>query len=737
MAFQYEYKTFLCRCNRPTKLYQTPTDITPTIGQVLKAGDVFLSERTVVAGRVVLMEITSDAGKDSVLPYGMWCPRDVLDLMYVEDEREKLTESPTEDDSVSISDYVYVKSSNIAVYKTKDSTTPVKVEFKLGETIPVDRKITINNNGNIEYRYRIKSDGTDNPNAGYWIASSAGVQLTSTIVHHASPLKAKSRTVQTQTTSVQTTNVQPRDTGDTGESAGTNISDGGFEVNIENGDSMRLDTLEDELENLYKDFAADYGEIETGTQGNPIGRMTFVHGMPFQYCYITDRRRNATSLYGYVNENYKNEPGCDLYGHAFARNIAANMPIMVLVPGIPKYLTKAQQSFGSSSTNSVHDAFQPFWNAFDDLSEDTLIGQIEGLSGDFDYFSFQIDMEGYHEYVNALCQTAASLMGLKGDAIKMRSPKGEEAPCNRYDWKDYNTSAVHDYDMFSEVLGLDGGVSFAYDPVSSVSDTISNTTGESQFASKLNSMSSQARELQFVLGQAFGDKGASLFGITDGQADFSQWTGIGALLGRAKDFLMNTAEGFNIRFPEIWNDSSYTRSYDVDMHFITPYATAFCKWRYVLVPFFHLFAMAAPQAPTTATVYGRPFIIKAFSKGYFNVEMGIIESLTWKRFGEGDMISSDGVPTQMDISISFKDLYHVLTASHTQGATAMAAFFNNTGLLDMLGTLSGVDMNRVGLPQRLSLYLSTSTNTLMGLPGNFMQHLQDSVANFIERNWFL
>ena len=91
----------------------------------------------------------------------------------------------------------------------------------------------------------------------------------------------------------------------------------------------------------------------------------------------------------------------------------------------------------------------------------------------------------------------------------------------------------------------------------------------------------------------------------------------------------------------------------------------------------------------------------------------------------------------MDISVSFKDLYHVLTASHTQGATAMAAFFNNTGLLDMLGTLSGVDMNRVGLPQRLSLYLSTSTNTLMGLPGNFMQHLQDNVANFIERTWFL
>ena len=101
------------------------------------------------------------------------------------------------------------------------------------------------------------------------------------------------------------------------------------------------------------------------------------------------------------------------------------------------------------------------------------------------------------------------------------------------------------------------------------------------------------------------------------------------------------------------------------------------------------------------------------------------------------MISSDGVPTQLDVSISFKDLYHVLTASHTMGASAMAAFFNNTGLMDMLGTLSGVDMNRVGLPDRIALYLGASKNAVMGLGGNFMQHIQDRTADFLERHWFM
>lgn len=729
MAYEYYNASYMCRCNRTTKLYTSPTDIMPTIGSVLERGATFVSERSALVGRLVLMHISSPLGKNSEnVPYGCWCPREVLDIVPIEEETPKSPEPVQADDSMAIDDYVYIKTPNVLLYKTKDAKTPIARGFKAGQIINVSRRIIFNNNGIREVRYQIADDQpneSDSEIAGYWIAATPGIQLGSTISHNISLLDVNtpdSPAISDQTASAET------------------VSDQSSNADIQVEDNRRLDDLEGELDSLYSSYGVSYtaSAADVSLQSGPIGRMTFVHGMPFQYTYITDRRRNVTTRFGRTAENKKYDGNEDSYGHTFARNIAANMPIIILVPGIPKYLTAAGGGgIGSDRASSIRNTFSGFWSDLTSTEEDGLISDIQEASGTFDYFSFERDIESYHNYVNALCQTSAAMMDLKDTNLYFDGRN--HGSCSSFDWKNYNTSAAHDYGMFSEVVGLDEGVSFAYDPLSSVSDTITNSTTESQFASKLNSISSSARELQFLLGQ--GGVTGDMFGIADNEASIDsavqQAGGLGGVLSRAKDFIMNTAEGFNIRFPEIWSDSSHTRSYDIDMHFITPYATAFCKWRYVLVPFFHLFAMAAPQAPDNMSVYGRPFIIKAFSKGYFNVELGIIESLTWKRFGDGDMISSDGVPTQLDVSISFKDLYHVLTASHTMGASAMAAFFNNTGLMDMLGTLSGVDMNRVGLPDRIALYLGASKNAVMGLGGNFMQHIQDRTADFLERHWFM
>ena len=168
------------------------------------------------------------------------------------------------------------------------------------------------------------------------------------------------------------------------------------------------------------------------------------------------------------------------------------------------------------------------------------------------------------------------------------------------------------------------------------------------------------------------------------------------------------------------------------MHFIAPYATNYCKWRYVTCPFLLLFTMAAPHAPSSQSVYGRPFLIRAFSLGYFNVENGIIESITWKRFGDGDMISQNGIPTQIDVSISFKDLYHVLTMGNTAGLSNMGAYFANTGFMDLIGTLSGVNINYLTLGERISFYVSTSMNMVKDIPSTFMRTIQDRFRQIVD-----
>lgn len=764
MAFTYENKSAMCRCTRAVKLYRSPSDIRPTMSAILYVNDMFISDRIATVGKLQLRQISAPVDTNKPVPIGYWCPIEALQWNAIENAGPQKEPEIEADDSVSIDEKLFVKSKSVTLYNHKESTSPVENSLKPGDILYVDRKFTFNCNGTIQTRYHIVNSNTEDPILDGWIVAGPGVCTVAEIarqnqarimkMNQKNGLDAKGFVMEYVDPETQTGEESAED----GETTTTEEYEVGGDVNaglVDNvvdfvqdmlGITSRMDMNKDTMEELYEAYGIDYNTagVSESYMSQPIGRLIFVHGMPFQYSYITDRRQYANARYGQVNEAtvYKNTT-TDVYGRSFAREIAANMPIMVMVPGIPKYMTKASSGILGISGGSNQKLSDLWTNLFNDLTggeeQGVLQDIVEQMSGrgTFDYYSMEIDMTDYFKYVNATAQTSARLMGLGGQKIRIGRSRVD---CTKFNWGDYNTSAAHDYGMFSEVVGLDGGISFAYDPLSSISDSISNSTSESQFSSTINSISSKARELSFLTGQVdisgiplIGDLASSV-GNMDVEAIADSGTNP---LSRAMDFLTNTAKGFNIRFPEIWQDSSHSRSYSVDMHFITPYATAFCKWRYVLVPFFHLFNLAAPQAPKNMSIYGRPFLIRAFSKGYFNVELGIIETIEWKRYGDGDMISADGVPTQIDVSITFRDLYHVLTAGKTDGATTIAAFFNNTGLMDMIGVLSGVDINRIGLMERLSLYTGAMTNAIFSLGTNFMSHMQDRARNFIERTWFM
>ena len=59
-------------------------------------------------------------------------------------------------------------------------------------------------------------------------------------------------------------------------------------------------------------------------------------------------------------------------------------------------------------------------------------------------------------------------------------------------------------------------------------------------------------------------------------------------------------------------------------------------------------------------------------------------------------------------------------------------FLNNTGLVDLIGTLSGVNMNRISLKDRLAMWASTSMDAWGSLGGNFMRHIQGRVRSVVE-----
>ncbi|MDE6040473.1 MAG: hypothetical protein K2F99_02745, partial [Muribaculaceae bacterium] len=517
----------------------------------------------------------------------------------------------------------------------------------------------------------------------------------------------------------------------------------------------------DSINSWYRDLEAAYNNSVTSTlMGGAIGRMTFVHGMPFQFTGVTDRRNESQHPRGDHDqiEPPVLNPNCDIYGRSFGREIAASMPVCTIVPGKPKLLTNVETGIVGTVTNglgtigtgiatTLKDGLDTLFNGVSQRDKTanaviqslTMDQALENIDPDgvYNYYSLEIDTQTYFEYVNSMCHTSARMMGLDDETMMGTS-------CSDLDWAQHNSAQMVDTDMFAQVIGQkNSGVAFAYDPQGSVSDQISTSTTESDLGSKLNGFSAKAREIDFLLGYS----GIDVSGLIDTEnftestpssADDIQKGAISAAFGRASSWLSNSLHGMNIKFPLIWADSTHTRSYEIEMHFISPYGTPFCKWRYVLVPFFHAFALAAPRSDNNVSQYRSPFLIRAFSKGYFNVEMGIVENLNWKRYGDGQMISKDGVPLQIDVTLGFTDLYHVLTMTNMyrtdNGDSSSNAqnFFNNTGLMDMIGTLAGVDVNRMTAAERIELLFYTKVDIEMSRPKNFMHRIGDRLRNITQ-----
>lgn len=472
------------------------------------------------------------------------------------------------------------------------------------------------------------------------------------------------------------------------------------------------------LNGLYNKYVNTEDEVATGTSftGVPIYRYNFVHGMPFQFTPLTDRRYyNDTTEYDTDDDN------CDQYGRCFAKTIVADTPVVVFTPGLPRYLTS--ESLGITQSAEEKNSLANFVLTGD---ADSTVEELMNSDKNLEYFSLGVTTTEYFKYVNTLTRNSAILMEI-GD-MTYHSTANRNVTLKTLDWGNYNKD-IDSKTVMADVLGIDGGVAFAFDPQSSISASLSNTTTDSSIASQINSYSAQVRELEFLAGATAASSAlnglqstiSSLVGTATGGDTDDTGTNLFSRIGTG---INNVVQGLNLKFPEIWSDSTQQKSYSCEMKFISPYASLFSCWRYVLVPFFHLLPLAAPRATKSLNSYTSPFIIRAYSKGYFNVEMGIIDSLTYKTFGDGDMITADGIPMQMDCDISFHDLYKQLTVC-TAGGSNAALFFNNTGLIDLLGTLSGVNMCRLSLTDRLSMFAINTYNSVMDFTTNFRRKIAD------------
>lgn len=249
----------------------------------------------------------------------------------------------------------------------------------------------------------------------------------------------------------------------------------------------------------------------------------------------------------------------------------------------------------------------------------------------------------------------------------------------------------------------------------SVSETLSNTTQAHPLMEQINSMSQEAANdrafggAKMLLDSIVNSSGANIFQKIEGMAsnaiDKAVKTATGEISSHMGEMGLIMTGGGRMLIPEIWASSSYSRNYSIDFTFFSPLGDTVSVFENAYIPFLILFALTAPIQSGNAT-YTSPFVIKVFSKGFFSVDFGIIESLTVTRGEDKNDRTRWGYPRTLKVSVNVKDLSPTMMMSIGGGA-----FWKyrkaNTGLSEYIATLCGLSLSdRMDMARNFKVYWS-------------------------------
>lgn len=446
-----------------------------------------------------------------------------------------------------------------------------------------------------------------------------------------------------------------------------------------------------------------------------------VFGSPYQFDENTDEKLEGTE-----------------YGITYAQKILTRTPLLLITPGKASYMSDFKKSdkwlelsklLGIDATDE-NDANQV---TISDLVGGGTEGQITDSGR---YFTFDFAAEEYFKYVNPMCWAGAKFLGIENSKISVyNTSSSKQYKLSEFDWKKAVNSTI------KKNIRAQQTISFYVDSYTSSDEDFSNTTTESQIASKVNSFADIGRELQFLMGTATGEvpKWMQPNNLESTLADMKQMSedylgGHQLLVDLAQNFA-TVATGGQLLFPEIWADHEYSKSYSVTLKLRTPDNDLLSWYLNIYVPLCHLVALTAPRqiSSDVANGYMSPFLIRAYLKGAFNCDCGIVTSLSISRGKEGSW-TLHGLPTEVDVNMSFKDLYSMIILTQSDKTSW---FMANTALMDYIACNCGVNINEPDIQRQLTMYFSLKKNEYLQLPnrtwGMFTQELSNKISNMYSK----
>lgn len=488
-----------------------------------------------------------------------------------------------------------------------------------------------------------------------------------------------------------------------GWSCATSASGKSYMVRVEVSQDTPAPPAEDTTEEsaqIQKENLAAYQEIDLSPGGAEISGPSNLSGVTSNEDYLSNLEDSLTvsSCRGIIGMPYQFMPivdtrisrGSDAFGRKFAEKIVSKMPILAIVPGKPRFMSEFSKKQKRSIIESIVGSVSG--------SKKSNIEEMLDSGGKF--YTLEFDYEGYYKYVNQMCRAMAFFMGI------------EDTKVNGVKLKNFNWRGDIESDL-SKVINYTKCVAFYIDSEKSISENFSNNTTESMLKQSINTLSDAGREIQYYLGNASAQTGIQFDKFTN-QEDLAQnvqnvndfidsvlGAGNGNIFKRITGNIQTIASGGRLIFPDIWSDSSFSRSFNISQTLVSPDPDDLSIYLNILVPMAYWICLAAPRAATMPNGYISPYGIKAFYKGMFNVDMGMIEGLSFTKGEEGSWTRS-GLPTVVKVSVDIKDLYSQFAMSNKNFGEM--GFFNNTILLDYLANLCGININEIDVYRNVEMF---------------------------------
>ena len=468
-----------------------------------------------------------------------------------------------------------------------------------------------------------------------------------------------------------------------------------------------VQTVNDRSRYTFSNNADQYASSYTHALSSlDISTLRGIHGMPYQWIAESDPRLNGKTL-----------------GRVYAERIIARMPLFIIAAGEPEFLagysTEQKENVLEQAVESIENGISTVTGGQSELDR--------FLTHEGKYYSFKYAGNSYYFYLNPMLRTAAELLNIGDvqlDGTALRS----------YDWRKTQNPAMYQYWTGRK------SIAFYIDSETQVSDSFSNDDTTSALASKVNGFSDMAKEIGFLLGgasAATGLKVDALFGhnmltqenIGDSASSWvSENEGMNNFLRQITGGFQTVLAGGKLIFPNIWSDSSFNRSYNVNFKFVSPDYDDLSWYMNILVPVCHLLTLTFPRQ-SGPNGYLSPFLVRAFYKGLFNCDMGLITSLDIQKGTDGGWTKS-GLPTVVNVSMTIKDLYSNISMTETKNMERN--ILTNSIFMDYLANLCGVNINEPDITRMVRLYYSQLFgNRITDIPANLMGAIDTTIMNYI------